>query len=84
MSDGTPTETGKRLIHWSGVPEGICYRKDTCADVWSVACGSGTLITYLATADFPGNVTCRVCKAYERRRWRRILSSVARKSLNRC
>lgn len=48
------------MIHWSGIPKGVCERKDARADETSETQGE-TTITNTAIADHRGNVDCAVC-----------------------
>lgn len=62
------------LVHWSGTPAGVCSRKDSGADMVIVpptlvpgACGA--TVKWTAVAHHPENISCPVCRDYERENW---------------
>lgn len=51
------------LIHFERVPEGVCSRKDTKADEFTIKNGA-TSVTFTSVSHFHGNVTCSRCKQW--------------------
>lgn len=49
-----------KLVHWSGIPTGVCYRKDYFDTDGLV----NALITEKGLPDQPRNVSCPTCKVW--------------------
>jgi hypothetical protein len=50
-----------RPIHWAGMKDGECSRKDSGVDITTEKSGPAT-ITHLAIASHYGNITCLACR----------------------